>query len=111
MFIKGLKMGSSTSMSIIQVYVCEDIERGSGLDEITMIMAIEAIGAGLIVVGVVVHLSRLPTRIGCKEVGAGHWGTHTHHLVEEFEGRTKMKWGHGLPPATVAPLPVQALST
>ena len=82
-----------------------------GLDKITMIMAIEAIGAGLIVVGVVVHLSRLPTRIGCKEVGAGHWGTHTHHLVEEFEGRTKMKWGHGLPPATVAPLPVQALST
>ena len=53
-------------------------------------MAIEAIGAGLIVVGVVVHLSRLPTRIGCKEVGAGHWGTHTHHLVEDFEGRTQM---------------------
>ena len=75
------------------------------MDKITMIMAIKAIGAGLIVVGVVVHLSRLPTRIGCKEVGAGHWGTHTHHLVEEFEGRTKMKWGHGPPPATVAPSP------
>ena len=55
-----------------------------------MIMAIEAISAGLIVVVVVVHLSRLPIRIGCKEVGAGHWGTHTHHLVEDFEERTKM---------------------